>query len=89
MEVQVQLCTGVLVHQGLIDAGFSDNLKIILTNLTGDRTFINKVNAVAQLIILSVKSPTIVPGTPLQTDHHGFGSTSKRGFHDSTRMVTK
>jgi len=68
---------GVLTHNGVIDPGYSDSLKIILTNLTSDPIFIDNCLAIAQILIFPIYCPQVVENITLKTGRSGFGSTDK------------
>ena len=70
---------GVLVHPGIIDPAYSQDLKIILTNLTAEDIFLDTVDPVAQLLILPTLTPEIIEAVTLKVGRGGFGSSNHNG----------
>jgi dUTP pyrophosphatase len=72
---------GLVVHQGVIDAGYRGNLMVIIQNLTKETKIIEKGERIAQLLLMRYETfDNIKEGkAPVDTQRgtNGFGSTNK------------
>ena len=70
---------GVLTHNGVIDPAYSEELKIVLSNLTNKDIFLGSVDPVAQLLILPTYCPEIIEAATVNVGRSGFGSSNQHG----------
>ena len=70
---------GVLTHNGVIDPAYSDELKIVLSNLTDKDIFLGCNDPVAQLLILPTYCPEIIEAVTVNVGRSGFGSSNQNG----------
>lgn len=78
---------GLLVHPGILDTGFSESVKIIISNLTSENIFIEKQTAVAQVTFLPIFCPEVIEQTTVKPGRSGLGSTNH--VSDIGRMDTE
>ena len=71
---------GFKVAGGIIDAGYVGEIKVMLHNLTEGSACIGPDQKVAQLLIVPIATPTVVPTLVFPTTQRGakgFGSSGK------------
>lgn len=69
---------GLISTGGVIDHGYTGEIKIALLNMTGEHGCIRRGERVAQLLLLPIESPSVceVPELPdSERGDRGFGST--------------
>ena len=71
----------ILTHIGVIDPAFSDNLKVILTNLTNKWIKLDRLIAITQITI-KICSPSLLQLHTLRTNRKGFGSSNNGTLYE-------
>lgn len=69
---------GFKVNAGVIDAGYTGELKVVLLNLSGEHSCILKGQKFAQMLIIPVATPAVVEVEKLGASargENGFGSS--------------
>ena len=75
---------GIIVHQGVIDAGYRGEWIVLIQNLSGVPYTITKGDRIAQAIVMQSKTHFIIPkqgkadANTSKRGTKGFGSTGKR-----------
>lgn len=86
MEAQIRPRSGLSLSgvtlmnsPGTIDSGYRGEVKIILANLLGDETTIEKGDRIAQMVFSYTEHPDLILGSLDNTERGGggFGSTGK------------
>lgn len=86
VEVQVRpksslSSKGILVHFGTVDAGYRGEVKVAMTNLSGETKFFGVLQKVAQVVFMRLEAPSLgkVDNIEITTSRGtgGFGSTGK------------
>lgn len=75
-----QNMAGVLVSLGVIDAGYTGPIKVVLRNLRGDAIRCIQGERIAQMILLPIAAPIVQEVDELPSSirsARGFGSTGK------------
>jgi dUTP pyrophosphatase len=57
---------GILTHSGLIDPWYSKDLKVILTNLSGEDIHLDQSSPIAQFIVIPTALPQLISGITLK-----------------------
>jgi dUTP pyrophosphatase len=70
----------VLNSPGLIDAGYRDELRVILVNLDPAHAYqVHRGDRIAQLVIQRVEQATFVPAASLSVSARGLGGFGHTG----------
>ena len=67
---------GILVHSGVIDPGYSESLKIVLSNLLPNPVVLDSKKAVAQIVLFPILAPRVLEAPTVKPGRSGFGSTN-------------
>ncbi|KAG6487997.1 hypothetical protein ZIOFF_056755 [Zingiber officinale] len=81
---------GISIGAGVIDSDYRDEVKIVVFNLTYDVLFLKHGEAVAQLILEVISTPTLVQVLEFDSTSRsgGFGSTDNHPKDDEVEIYT-
>lgn len=68
---------GILIHSGIVDPSYSDELRVIISNITEAPIFVDHEKAIAQILLLPNYCPHITESATLKIGRGSFGSSNK------------
>lgn len=71
---------GIEVYEGLIDPGYTGELKIIVTNRTGVPVTLHDGQRIAQVVFFPVVRPILVAVSEFPDVQHGYSHRGSDGF---------